>query len=253
MRFWMLFAVLSPVLFVQAWRTRRSALRLPERVPHGSRGRTGVAERGRLTLLIAGESTAVGVGVEDAAESVGLQLARRLGELHGLRVDWEVTGRNGATAGDVEALLTMDGRAGGGQTATVALVLLGANDVTRLSSVSRWRAGLASIHRRLQAAGCDHVFFAPVPPMAQFVLLPQPLRTVLGLRADRLQRAMARQFDHVPGATVLHTEFPDDPALLAADGYHPSAVACRLWSERLAAQIPEALVGVSPGPAARAG
>jgi lysophospholipase L1-like esterase len=252
LRFWILFVVLAPALAVQALRTRRNALRLPERVPHGSRGRAGEAGGGSLTLLIAGESTAVGVGVDEAAQSVGVQLAHRLSERYGLRVEWAVTGRNGATAADVEALLAGDPPAAGAGP-KVALVLLGVNNVTSLSSVSRWRRDLARIHQRLRDAGCNHVFFASVPPIGQFVLLPQPLRTLLGLRADRLQRAMAAHFERVAGTTVIHTEFPNDPALLAADGYHPSAAACRLWSERLAAEIPAAAIGISPGRATRAG
>ena len=75
--------VLSPVLVAQAIATRARLPRLPE--PEGNRH--GVAGKGTpLRLLIAGDSSAAGVGVEQQRDALAQRLAKRLAETVGARV-----------------------------------------------------------------------------------------------------------------------------------------------------------------------
>ena len=77
---------LGPLLIAQANRLRRTALDLPE--PHGPR--SGKVGRGDpvLRLLVAGDSSAAGVGARTQREALALPLAERLARRLGGAVRW---------------------------------------------------------------------------------------------------------------------------------------------------------------------
>lgn len=76
--FWLTTALLFPVLLYQGKRARRTTPRLPEAggAPCGQYGEGAPARR----VLVIGESTAAGVGVETHDQGLASQLAR---EIHG--------------------------------------------------------------------------------------------------------------------------------------------------------------------------
>lgn len=205
-----------------------------------------------LRLLVAGESTAVGVGATGAASSMAPRLAESLARRYGRPVRWQVVGENGIRAAGLAAKLV---RHRALLPADVGLILLGANDVSGLTSLGRWRRALAMVVAALAGAGAQ-VFVAPVPPFHLFHLLPQPLRWLLGHRARAL--CAARRLLAEPGRVmIIEGEFPTGRRYLAADGYHPSDAAYRLWAEQVAdvmynkelKNIVQAASEVSPDPA----
>lgn len=131
-------AVLAPVLLRQGARVRRATPVLPEAAGDRS-GREGASAQGPpLRLLVVGESTAAGVGVEHQREGLPRQLAVELSRRWDRAVDWQVRARTGATAsataGDLLASAT------GVQ--DLVVVVLGVNDALRLRSRNDWRAGI---------------------------------------------------------------------------------------------------------------
>ena len=77
--------------------------------------------------------------------------------------------------------------------ADVAVVVTGVNDVVDQIPVRRALAQRAALADWLLGQGlARHVVFAPLPPMHQFPLLPQPLRCVVGADARRHDQALAR-------------------------------------------------------------
>ncbi len=78
------------------------------------------------------------------------------------------------------------------------------------------------------------MLFAPLPPIHQFPLLPQPLRRVMGadarLHDDALARWAATRRDvfHAPLALQL------SPAAMSRDGFHPGEPVYRACGETLA-------------------
>lgn len=233
--FWLRFAASLPVAGVQGLWLRRTAPRLPARLESGASGRAG---RGApaLSLLVAGESPAVGVGCETATQAVSVQLAERLAAARGGSVDWQVIGHNGARSAEIARLLATQ-RPRPVDPSRLAVVMLGVNDVTGLRSLRHWYEQLVAIRSHLRRRGCGRIYLAPVPPMWQFTLLPHPLRGVLGDRARLLDAERFRIAALYPEVTALVTDFPDEPELLAEDGYHPGPEACALWAERLVEQM----------------
>ncbi len=209
-------AILAPVLLLQAGHVRRTTIELPE--PDGPReGKTG---RGapRLRVLVAGDSSAAGVGASTQDEALAAQLARELAcRVNGI-VKWQLVARTGARSEDVRKLLA-EARL---RAADVGIVVTGVNDITKqvpLAAALQRRGEIAGVMRK--RAGVRHVLFLAAPPMERFPALPQPLAWIAGAHAARSNRAQAdwatRQSDisHVPLDGLM------DTSLMARDGFHP--------------------------------
>ena len=74
--------ILFPVLVAQAISVRRSALRLPEPIGPRSGDVIRKFDHPPLRILIAGDSSAAGVGVSTQAEALSGQLAAQLSCTH---------------------------------------------------------------------------------------------------------------------------------------------------------------------------
>ncbi|WJN60582.1 SGNH/GDSL hydrolase family protein [Pseudomonas sp. SO81] len=226
---WGLLLALAPIALPQALWTRRTALRLPE-ASGAQSGVVGVERAGEpLRLLLIGESTVAGVGVEAQEAALAGQLAQALSARLQRPVAWRACGENGITAGEAcERLLPL----ALSEPADLVLLVFGVNDTTRLSSLSRWESALRALSQRMTAHDC-RVVFTGVPPIQHFSALPWLLRRLLGLRAGLLDAALRRiSAQERAQYARLELKFADD--YLARDGYHPSALGYRVWGEGLA-------------------
>ena len=222
---------LSPLLLAQAVRTRR---RLP-RLPEAAGPREGIAGRGPAgpSLLIVGDSSAAGVGVDLQDDALAGRLSQALAQQHRCSVRWQLCARTGVTTAQALALLL------GARPADVAVVVTGVNDVVDQVPPQRALAARAQLVQALrQRLGVRHVVMTPVPPMHRFAGLPQPLRWLAGRDAAAHEVALARWAGSQPDVSHLPFDLPlDDGSLLARDGFHPSAALYRLWGQALAAHI----------------
>ena len=102
--------VLAPLLVAQAMATRRRAPVLPE--ADGPRdGVSARGERAALRLLIAGDSSAAGVGVAHQDMALAGHLARTLRvRACAARSHWVLRARTGLTTRQLHALLQADAR-----------------------------------------------------------------------------------------------------------------------------------------------
>ena len=233
------FLLLGPILFVQGRRVRRETPRL---APAGGPLDGIIPGAHPLRLLIAGESTAVGVGVTTHETGLAGQTARALAALTGRGVSWRVLGRSGASAHHLVAEFIEPGAP---IDADVVVVALGVNDTISLSSVGLWVTALDALLRGVRASSPDAVVvLSGVPPMQVFPVFPVPLRQVLGLRARVLDRAAVRwaarhaAVAHVP---QLANAPADVRAMFCADRFHPSALGYARWGAALAAAASDIL------------
>ncbi|MGR3761491.1 SGNH/GDSL hydrolase family protein [Roseobacteraceae bacterium NS-SX3] len=225
---------LLPLLAAQGLAVRRKALILPE--PEGPRA--GEAGDGpELRLLIAGDSSAAGVGATHQDSALSGQLAAELSRRN--RVVWRLEATTGHTTHDtLERLAALPA-----QPFDVAVLALGVNDVTRGTSRARFAARQTALMQLLKARfGVQFILASGVPQMQHFPALPQPLAWVLGRQAARLDNALSGLARSIPELRHLPFRLDPDPALAAADGYHPSETAYALWAEILAAELRTALV-----------
>lgn len=195
--------LLGPVVFAQAARLRASTPLIS--APAGER--TG--GKGKLRLVVVGDSTAVGTGVESLDDA----LPGHLGRLLGAR--WRAVGTNGYTSAEVLREY-IDDAAGG--PADVAVLVVGWNDALKLRSGRAFARDLAALIERLKAASPKGRVVVVAPPVfGNLTVLPQPLRMALGAHAAGLSAIAARvadehEVDFAPGF---------DGRSVASDGFHP--------------------------------
>ena len=177
---------LTPVLLAQGLLTRARMPRLPE--AQGPRaGRVGSGHQ--LRLLVAGDSSAAGVGVAHQRDALAAPLAAQLAALAGVCVDWQLLARSGLNTADTLAMLQAEPP--GDLQADVAVIVTGVNDVTGQVPSQRALAVRQALANWLRnACGVQHVAFCPLPPVHAFPGLPQPLRWVAGADARRHNDAL---------------------------------------------------------------
>lgn len=217
---------LAPVILPQGRELRRDTPRLPD-APEPWEGTAGDGER-PLNLLVLGDSTAAGVGVDDAQLGLGGQLAEALAERTGRTVHWRARGRNGATARDLIARYLGPALA---DPVDVLFLTIGANDALAVRSARAFRRDIRHILSRSFAAHPDQVLLmSSLPAFFRFRMLPEPLRGTLYRHSRALEAAARALVDDHPRAHMSPPPPPYSEGFFASDEFHPSALGYRDWA-----------------------
>lgn len=229
---WLVTLPLLPWVLGQAIYTRRTTVRLAE-AADAAEGMIGAAEP-VLRLRVIGESTAASVGVKSHSQGLAAQWAHTLSTRTGRSIAWQTLGENGICLKPaLERLVPVQ------LEADAVLFCFGVNDVTKLTSLKTWEACWTALCDRY-AGQKTCLILSGVPPMQHFSALPWPLRSLLGWRAQLLNRSLAKIADHY-GAHYLPLPLRLSGEDLAEDGFHPSARGYRLWGEVLALNMQDKL------------
>lgn len=225
---------LGPLLIAQARQLRRTAIELPE--PRGPRRGTVGSGPVALRLLVAGDSSAAGVGARNQREALAHPLAMRLAQRLGGAVRWQLVAASGLTSEGVRQRLVRARP----QAADIAVVIVGVNDITKdvpLAFALRQRQHVADwlhIH-----AGVRHVVFPALPEMEIFPAVPKPLAWYAGQAARRNNRAQARWAARLAGVSHLVMDGVARPNLFCEDGFHPAPALYARVADRLTDHIVE--------------
>ena len=225
---------LAPVLYAQGKYARRKTQQLAE--PAGAR--QGHSGQGRpLRLLIAGDSAAAGVGVEQQESALsGVVVAQLSQHFH---LQWKLN----AQSGDASAQLLEKLKAAPAEPFETVLISIGVNDVTGLTRSRVWMQNLQTIIDLLQDKfSAQQIFWSSIPPMGLFPALPNPLRWCLGLRARHFNRLLQQAAEQHPNCRFLQIPYPEDLRFIASDGFHPGAQAYDLWGQQAAQLIHDSLL-----------
>jgi lysophospholipase L1-like esterase len=175
-----------------------------------------------LAFAVLGDSIAYGQGASRPADTVGARLAAELaaaGTPAEVRV-FAVPGANSqALAGQVQRATAW--RPG------LALIIIGANDLTRFVAPQQAAARLADAVRSLRGAGAE-VVVAPAPDLSVVPWVPEQMRMVVRAGSQLMRQAQtaaalaagARVADIGESSSV---GFAADPALFSSDRFHPSS------------------------------
>lgn len=217
---------LAPVLVPQARHLRRVTPRLPAAAggPHGE-----VPGRDPLTLLVIGDSTAVGVGADHHDEALAGSLARGILARSGRGVRWTVVGESGATSRDLlERFMDVATAA----SHDLVFVTVGANDAIQVRRREAFARDLTALLRALREANPDAQFIVScLPAFGRFPTMPQPLRSTLYLHSRSLEDAARRVVVRTPGMIMSPPPPPYTDGFFGTDGFHPSAHGYREWAE----------------------
>ena len=197
-----------------------------------------------LHLMIFGDSTATGYGCRIADEVPGVLIARGLAEQTGKRIRLSTKAIVGATSkglsGQVDAMFVA------GPPPDAAVILIGANDVTKLNGIGASSRRLGDAVRRLKASGAV-VVVATCPDFCVVKAIPQPLRWTVrtrGLRLARAQSGAVRSAGGVPVplASLMSREFRHAAErMLSDDQFYPSAAGYALAASQLLPALCHAL------------
>lgn len=206
---------------------RQRAQHLPE--PAGPR--KGTAGSGPvIRLLIAGDSSAAGVGVEHQSQALCGQLVSRLSQSR--CVHWQLEATTGHTTGETINRLSL---LPDSTQFDVAVLALGVNDVTRARTARQFYSDQRRLLSLLKTRFHVKRFICSgVPPMEQFPALPQPLAWFLGKQASRLDQVLAALSYQIKGMHHLPFTLQMSAHFVAEDGYHPNAVAYARWADAIA-------------------
>jgi lysophospholipase L1-like esterase len=191
--------------------------------PTGWYGRDGVGSP--VTIAVLGDSSAAGYGLELAAETPGAVLADLVAKHTGRPVHLRDLAVTGARSRD----LMHQVRQAIAHDAGVAVILVGANDVVRITRPSRSVDHLEAAVKRLRDSGIE-VVVGLCPDFGAIRPILQPLRHVAKAWSRALASEQAVRMSHlgvrtVPLADVLGDDFVARPGIFfGADKFHPSAV-----------------------------
>ncbi len=184
------------------------------------RGRPGPA----IKVALLGDSSAAGYGVERVEETPGAYLASGLAE----EADRRVYLRSFAVVGAMSSDLAAQIDKALPTEPDVAVILIGANDVTHTVLPAASVRFLSEAVRRLHDAGIS-VLVGTCPDLGTIKPIMPPLKQVARLWSRRLAAAQTITVVEEGGRTVslgsiLGPEFDAAPALLfGPDMFHPSA------------------------------
>jgi lysophospholipase L1-like esterase len=188
-------------------------------------------------LAVLGDSIAYGQGAARPADTVGARLVARLtaggqpAELHMFAVP-------GARS---DALAAQVRRAAAAVRADVALIIVGANDLTHFVPADHAAAQLEAAVRALRSGGAE-VVVAPAPDLGVLPWLPPQFRVAVSAGSATLRQAQTRaalaagaRVADVEGTTS--TRFSREPALFSADRFHPSSAGYALIADAVAPAV----------------
>ncbi|MGY1606497.1 MULTISPECIES: SGNH/GDSL hydrolase family protein [unclassified Geodermatophilus] len=210
----------------------------------GVYGRT----RGRakpLVFAVLGDSSAVGLGVERAAETPGVLLAAALAELAERPVRLVRLAVSGAESCELDPQVEQ----AVAQRPDLVLIMIGANDVTTRTRPAVSVRHLADCVRRLREAGAE-VVVGTCPDLGTIRPIGQPLRLLARRWSRQLAAAQTIAVVEAGGRTVslgsvLGPSFAQDRTLFSIDEFHPSAAGYAAAAAVLLPALADA-VGVWP-------
>ena len=198
-----------------------------------------------LTLAVLGDSIAYGQGAARPADTIGARLAAELqasGTVTDVRVFAVPRARSDALAGQVRQAI--------GWGAQVALIIIGANDLTHFVPPEQAARQLSDAVGALRTTGTQ-VVVSPAPDLSVVPWVPPQMRELVKAASNALRRAQT-EAAFAAGARVSDlgrataAAFASDVTLFSEDRFHPSSAGYELIAAALLPAI-AAAAALAPG------
>lgn len=189
-----------------------------------------------LRFAVLGDSIAFGQGASSPAHTAGSRLVADLAA-HDIPAELRIFAVPGARSDDLAAQV---GRAHVWPP-QLALIIIGANDLTRMVPPAHAAGRLGDAVRRLRDAGAE-VVVAPAPDLSVVPWVPPQMRAIVRAGSIALHDAQARAAT-AAGARVADigmtsaAGFAADQRLFSADNFHPSSAGYAVIADALAPAV----------------
>lgn len=185
-----------------------------------------------LKFAVLGDSIAFGQGAARPSDTVGSRLSVELAA-----AGIAAVARVFAVPGARSDALTRQAQRASEWGADVALIIIGANDLTHFVPPPQAAAELGDAVRRLHGIGCE-VVVAPAPDLSAVPWVPPQLRVLVKTGSAMLRQAQTRaviaeggRVADVDGYTAA--AFAEDANLFSSDRFHPSSAGYELIAAAL--------------------
>jgi lysophospholipase L1-like esterase len=231
-----------PALYLQGKRVKMGMQELPP-ASENLTGQIGINKDAKYNLLLLGESSIAGIGVNNHLDGIVGNIAKHLHKSSGVTVRWNVLAKSGYTAEMVRKKLVVKIPP---KRVDIIVLGLGANDAFHLYSPKRWEQSICSLLLRLRNKYPNvPIVIANLPPVGEFPAFPFLMRSVLGI----LIYLFTKTAKKIP-AKFSNVFFVDNAIRLErwvklagkdkqisdlfVDGVHPSALGYELWGKEVA-------------------
>lgn len=262
----------APLIWQQGKRVKQNTLRLheprgdrhgivPIHLPNGdlanqpeTQESTKEQAKASYRLMIVGDSSAAGVGVDTQIQGLSGQLTKQLAKQakvynHYTHIDWQLHATTGHNSFDLLRRLYV--LHASPYPLDLMIVVVGVNDTTQMMSVANWQANLKEIITVAQLKHKPkHIIFSAIPPVRHLPALPTPLNEFIANKASKLDDVMEKICEEHDRIHYVSFDFPFSSSTLksknnkkqihkyfASDGFHPSELTYKLWANQLASFI----------------
>ncbi|MCE7026937.1 SGNH/GDSL hydrolase family protein [Jiella avicenniae] len=227
--------LLLPVYVWQGVQTRRRVLRMtpPDGATSGVLGADARSET-TVKLLVIGDSSAAGVGVDHVDDALGPKLAERIVALTGRSVFWRMAGANSAVSAEIRDHVVPNLAR---EAFTHIVLMIGTNDAKNFHGGRRFKKSFGSLLYALKAKWPEaRIVWSPPVDLKRVPALPRGLAHVLELRA-RIVRKIGARLCAERGAIVATTLPRVEPAGFSRDGFHASAEGYAYYANHLVSYV----------------
>jgi lysophospholipase L1-like esterase len=225
------------LLRLQAGLARKAIGQSPDNPPVAD-GRYGHFYGEPISIVVFGDSSAAGVGVDAPGQTPGALIAAGLAEIAGRPVQLAVVAKTAARSNDLADQI----RHAADIRPDLALVMVGANDVTHRVRPATSVRLLAEAVTQIRATGAA-VVVCTCPDLGTVEPIPHPLRWIARRASRRLAAAQTIAAVEAGARTVslgsiLGPEFAAQPGhMFSSDRFHPSSAG---YAAAAAAVLPSA-------------
>lgn len=196
-------------------------------------------------LAVLGDSIAWGQGAARERERLGPRLADGLA-LRGVDVDTKVFAVPGARSSGLATQVT----SALAWSPDLAVIVIGANDLTHLEPVAAAVQSLADAVRRLRATDAQ-VVVAPAPDLSAVPHVPVFLREAVRAAGEALRQQQAAAVLAAGGRVAdadqrASRAFASDVSLFSADCFHPSSAGYAVIADALLPEVWDAAQNLDP-------
>lgn len=204
---------------------------VPDLIDHDPSGSVGAGEP-PLRMVVLGDSSCTGTGVDDPGQIWLRLLAHRIAVRVERRVDIDSYAEGGARSREVVESQLAHALA---HPAPLAVLSVGANDVLRGTPLPALASNLGTIVAQLTARGTT-VVMSGVGDLGTIPRLAPPLRQMVARRArraDLVHADVAAEFGAIKAFQWgwARREFATRPEVWSGDRFHPNGRGHEVWAE----------------------
>ena len=221
-----------PVYIWQGLGVRRRSFRSSPPWPQRIKPTKGNGEP--IRLLLVGDSSAAGVGVDDVDVSLGGQLVAILAQHTERPITITIAGCNSATAGQIRDFVVPNLE---NNNFTHVILNIGTNDAKNFHTLRRFHREFGTLLYALRTRIPDaRLIWSGILDMSQIPALPTPLNRILGIRS-RLLMQCGENLCRERLAEIPQGQWQTIKENFSDDGFHASKKGYHEWAKILAEHI----------------